>query len=101
MPKARKGKRTPVARRAPIEERPIAPVPAAAPNVRRPASGPQSLLTPASVALGCWGFGAYFFFFSPDPNHLLYGGFAVLMALMWSYILIARARKVYALRQRT
>lgn len=65
------------------------------------ARGPQSLITPAIVALGCWGLAISFvFFYVSDPNHLLYAGVAAAMALMWTIICANRAYKFYRLRQR-
>jgi hypothetical protein len=49
---------------------------------------------PGMVALGCWGLAISFAFFSPDPNHLLFAGIAVLMALMWSFSVWLRLRKL-------
>src|SRR5947209_20234875 len=45
--------------------------------------GPQSLIFPSMVALGCWGMAFTFLFLSNDPNCTIYGVMAVLMALMW------------------
>ena len=63
--------------------------------------GPQSLLFPAMVALGCWGMAFSFFFLYNDPNHLLFGGMAVLMALIWTFSVSLRIRKLLALRQKS
>jgi len=52
------------------------------------------------VALGCWGMALSFFVFSRDPNHLLYAGMAVLMALLWTVSVGLRVRKLLMLRQR-
>ena len=57
-----------------------------------------ALIMPAMVALGCWGMAFTFTVFSTDPNHLLFGGMAALMALMWSISFGIRMRKV--LRQK-
>jgi hypothetical protein len=56
------------------------------------------MIMPAMVALGCWGMAFTFTVFSTDPNHLLFGGMAALMALMWSVSFGMRVRKV--LRQK-
>ncbi|TME08960.1 MAG: hypothetical protein E6I80_08965 [Chloroflexi bacterium] len=66
------------------------------PGVRRP----QSLVWPVMVALGCWGMAFSFFVFSNDPNHVLFAGIAVLMALMWTFSVVVRIRKLLLLRQR-
>jgi hypothetical protein len=58
----------------------------------------MSLLMPGMVALGCWGMAFTFTVFSTDPNRLLFGAMAALMALMWSVNFGIRARKV--LRQK-
>jgi hypothetical protein len=55
--------------------------------------GPQSLIFPAMVALGCWGIAFTFLFLSNDPNHTIFGVLAVLMALLWSFSLGIRVRK--------
>jgi hypothetical protein len=51
------------------------------------------------VALGCWGMTIFFFFLYPDPNHVLFGSMAALMALIWSYSLAARLRRQMRQRQ--
>ncbi len=64
---------------------------------RRPATrmdAAQVILMPAFVALGCWGLAVSFVFFFPDPNHLLYGGMAAVMGLIWSIIVVLRIRRV-------
>lgn len=63
----------------------------------RPVTGttrPMSLLMPAMVALGCWGMAFTFTVFSTDPNRLLFGAMAAIMALMWSVSVGVRMRKV-------
>ncbi len=60
----------------------------------------QGLIWPALVSLGCWGLAASFFFFSNDPNHILFGALVVIMALLWTFSLVVRVRKVRALRQK-
>jgi hypothetical protein len=53
----------------------------------------------ALVALGCWGMAISFAFFSADPNHYLFAGMAVLMALIWSFSFGLRVRKVMQQRR--
>lgn len=62
--------------------------------------GPQSLILPAMVALGCWGMSFSFFVFYTDPNHNLFGGMAALIALLWTFSFGIRLRKLLLLRQR-
>jgi hypothetical protein len=64
-------------------------------------TGAQSLLWPVMVALGCWGMAISFFVFYNDPNHNLYGGMAVLMALLWSFSVYVRVRKLNLLRRKS
>ena len=54
----------------------------------------QGMLMPAFVALGCWGLAISFLFFFPDPNHILYGGLAAAMGLIWSIIVGLRISRV-------
>jgi hypothetical protein len=64
---------------------------------RRPATridAVQVIIMPVFVALGCWGLAVSFVFFFPDPNHLLYGGMAAAMGLIWSIIAGLRIRRV-------
>lgn len=49
---------------------------------------------PIMVVLGCWGLAVFFAVFSTEPNRLLFAGMAVLMALMWSFSLGLRLRKM-------
>lgn len=56
--------------------------------------GTQSLVMPALVALGCWGMAFSFIFLSAEQYHYLFGGVAVVMALMWSFSFGLRMRKV-------
>ena len=66
---------------------------------KRPATANISgMIMPGMVALGCWGMAFTFTVFSTDPNRLLFGGMAALMALMWSVSFGMRVRKV--LRQK-
>jgi hypothetical protein len=60
---------------------------------RRVASQTQGLVMAGMVALGCWGMAVSFIFFTTDPNRYIYGGIAVLMALMWSSMFGIRLRK--------
>src|SRR5579863_9033076 len=53
-------------------------------------AGPQSLILPSMVALGCWGMVISFAYFYNDPNHVLFAGLAALMALLWSYSVYVR-----------
>jgi hypothetical protein len=53
------------------------------------------------VALGCWGMAFSFVYFYNDPNHLLFAGMAALMALLWSYSVFVRIRKLRAMRQQS
>jgi hypothetical protein len=55
--------------------------------------GKQNLVMYAMVALGCWGMAISFVFFTTDPNRYLYGGIAVIMALMWSFTFGLSLRK--------
>ena len=62
-------------------------------------AGPQSLILPSMVALGCWGMAISFAYFYNDPNHFIFAGMAVLMALLWTYSVVVRARKLLVPRQ--
>ena len=64
-------------------------------------AGPQSLILPSMVALGCWGMAFSFAYFYNDPNHLLFAGMAALMALLWSYSVYMRIRKLRTMRQKS
>ncbi len=64
-------------------------------------AGPQSLILPAMVALGCWGMSFSFAYFYNDPNHMIFAAMAALMALLWSYSVFARIRKMRAMRQKS
>ena len=46
--------------------------PFVSPRVR----GPESLIWPAMVALGCWGMAFSFFVFSSDANHVLFARYS-------------------------
>ena len=73
-------------------------------SVKRPlvpsASGMQGLIWPALVSLGCWGMAVSFFFFSNDPNHVVFGSLVVVMALLWTLSFGVRLRKMMVLRQK-
>jgi len=60
--------------------------------------GPEGLILPAMVALGCWGFAFSFIFLSTEANHVLFGVMAALMALLWSFNVGMRIRKLLLLR---
>ena len=60
---------------------------------------PMSLLMAAMVALGCWGMAVSFMVFSADPNRYLFGGMAIVMALMWSFSFGLRLRKIVLQRR--
>jgi len=64
-------------------------------------AGPQSLILPAMVALGFWGMSFSFAYFYNDPNHMIFAAMAALMALLWSYSVFARIRKMRAMRQKS
>ena len=57
-------------------------------------SGPQSLILPGMVALGCWLMAYTLMFLTTDPNRYIFGGFAVLIALLWSFSFGVRVRKL-------
>ncbi|HET7638352.1 MAG TPA: hypothetical protein VFK47_06370 [Ktedonobacteraceae bacterium] len=63
--------------------------------------GPQSLVMPAMVALGSWGLAFSFIVFSSDPNHILFGGMAILLGLLWTFSFVMRLRKLLSLRQKS
>ncbi len=63
--------------------------------------GPQSLILPGMVALGCWGMAFSFLVLTTESNHILFGGMAVLMALLWTFSFGMRLRKLLLLRQRS
>lgn len=54
----------------------------------------QSLVWPIMVTLGCWGLAYTFLFYSTNPNHYIFGGMAILMALMWTFVTGLRVRKL-------
>ncbi len=63
-------------------------------------SGPQNLIFPGMVAVGCWLMAFTLIFLTSDPNRYLFGGMAVLIALLWTISFGVRVRKVL-LRQRS
>src|SRR5213082_3367116 len=67
--------------------------PILSPGVR----GPQSLILPGMVALGCWGMAFSFIVLTTESNHILFGGMAVLMALLWTFSFGVRLRKLLLL----
>jgi hypothetical protein len=56
---------------------------------------------PAMVALGSWGLAFSFIVFSTDPNHILFGGMAILLGLLWTFSFVVRLRKLLSLRQKS
>jgi len=64
-------------------------------------SGPRSLIFPTMVAIGCWGMAFTFIFLTNDPNRYLLGGMAVPIALLWTFSLGVRVRKLLLLRRRS
>ena len=64
-------------------------------------SGPQKLIFPAMVALGCWLMAYTLVFLTNDPNRYLIGGMAVLMALLWTFSFGVRVRKLLRVRQKS
>ena len=59
----------------------------------------ENLFMPSLVALGCWGLAFSFIFLTSDTNHYLYGGMAVVMAVMWTVMVIMRVNKMRQVRQ--
>jgi hypothetical protein len=64
-------------------------------------SGPQSLIFPAMVASGCWLMAYTLVFLTNDLNRYIFGGMAVLMALLWTFSFGVRVRKLLLVRQRS
>src|SRR6266487_7028101 len=62
-------------------------------------AGPQSLIFPAMIALGCWLMAYTLVFLTRDPNRYLIGGLAVLMALLWTFSFGVRVRKLLIQRR--
>lgn len=72
---------------------PPAPVRRVAKASATQASGTQALVMSAMVSVGCWGMAFAFTFLTNEQNHLLFGGIAAVMALMWSVSFGMRIRK--------
>lgn len=58
------------------------------------AKAAENLVMPTLVALGCWGLAFSFIFLTSDANHYLYGGMAVIMALMWTGMVALRVARI-------
>jgi len=58
----------------------------------------QNLIFPGMIALGCWGMAFSFAVFSNDSNHILVGGMAAMMALLWTINFGFRVRKLWVQR---
>src|SRR6266516_2667136 len=108
MPKAARRKKGPVKRsaqsappsRAQNSGMKPGTTPANRPFLSPGVRGPQSLIFPGMVALGCWGMAFSFLVLTTEPNHILFGGMAVLMALLLTFSFGMRLRKLLLLRQR-
>ena len=59
----------------------------------------ENLMMPSLVALGCWGLAFSFIFLTSDTNHYLYGGMAIIMALMWTIMVGMRVARMRQVRQ--
>ncbi|MFL5659228.1 MAG: hypothetical protein ACJ8CB_34220 [Ktedonobacteraceae bacterium] len=114
MPKARRHKKGPAkrstqsapssqAQRSSTERttKGSAPVQGNRPFLSPGVRGPQSLILPGMVALGCWGMAFSFIVLTTEANHILFGGMAMLMALLWTFSFGVRLRKLLLLRQRS
>jgi hypothetical protein len=62
-------------------------------------AGPQKLIFPAMVASGCWLMAYTLVFLTNDPNRYIFGGMAVLMALLWTFSFGVRVRKLLLLQR--
>src|SRR5258708_35572573 len=62
--------------------------------VSPPVAGPQSLVFPGMVALGCWGMAYTLMFLTTDPNRYLFGGMAVLKALLLAFSVRGRVSQL-------
>ncbi len=93
-------KRAPQASLRPLQLQPQRP-PAQSQFFSPAVRGPESLIFPAMVALGCWGIVIYFLILTSEANHILYGGMAVLMALLWTFSFSTRVRKLLQQRSQT
>lgn len=58
----------------------------------------QSLFMPGLVVLGFWGLAFTFTFLSNEPNHVLFGGLSLLMAVGWTASFVLRVRKLLRYR---
>jgi hypothetical protein len=65
----------------------------------RGVAGPQSLVFPAMVALGCWGMAFTLAYFYSDPNRFLFAGMAALMGVFWTYSLYMRYMRLRKIRE--
>ena len=112
MPKARRHKKGPAKRstqsappsqvqRNSTERMTAGTTPGNRPFLSPGVRGPQSLIIPGMVALGCWGMAFSFLVLTTEANHVLFGGMAVLMALLWTFSFSVRLRKLLLLRQRS
>jgi len=111
MSKARKRKRVPTQKNAQTMQQTSTAPKAVQTTMRKTASnrpffsprvaGPQSLIWPCMVALGCWGMSLSFYVFSTDPNHVLFAGMAALLALLWSFSVVMRVRKLLLLNRKS
>jgi hypothetical protein len=62
-------------------------------------SGPQKLIFPAMIASGCWLMAYTLVFLTNEPNRYIFGGMAVLMALLWTFSFGMRVRKLLQLQR--
>src|SRR5947208_4455487 len=93
MPKARRYNKGPVKRSAqsaqPLPAQKSSAKPGITPGNRSILSpgvrGPQSLILPGMVVLGCWGMAFSFFVLSTEPNHNLFAGLVVFMYFIWTF----------------
>ena len=112
MPKARKRKRGPAQKsgrsgnvqQVAVQQTMQQAATTRGPRANRPflsprVAGPQSLIWPVMVSLGCWGMAFSFFVFSTDPNHVLFAGMAALLALLWTFSVFVRVRKLLVIRK--
>jgi hypothetical protein len=64
-------------------------------GARKPgASEYQALIMPALVMSGCLVLAVSYIGFTNDPNRFLFGGIALLMALMWAFSFWLRLRRI-------
>ncbi len=111
MPKARKRKRVATQKNAQTIQQ-VSTAPKAVERTTRKTAanrpffsprvaGPQSLIWPCMVSLGCWGMALSFYVFSTDPNHVLFAGMAALLALLWTFSVVMRVRKLLLLSRKS